>query len=140
MRVLAIDYGDRRTGLAFSDLTNTLVGDAFTVEEYDPQHLAERIAGECEKREVGTVVLGLPKNMDGTEGPRAEKSRALAALIEELTGLAPVLWDERRSSVEAHAILHANGKRERKHKKTVDALAAALLLEGYLASRPATHF
>ena len=138
MRVLAIDYGDRRTGLAFSDLTNTLVGDAFTVEEYDPQHLAERIAGECEKREVGTVVLGLPKNMDGTEGPRAEKSRALAALIEELTGLAPVLWDERRSSVEAHAILHANGKRERKHKKTVDALAAALLLEGYLASRPAT--
>ena len=138
MRVLAIDYGDRRTGLAFSDLTNTLVGDAFTVEEYDPQHLAERIAGECEKREVGTVVLGLPKNMDGTEGPRAEKSRALAELIERQCGLRPILWDERRSSVEAHAILHANGKRERKHKKTVDALAAALLLEGYLASRPAT--
>ena len=140
MRVMAIDYGDRRTGLAFSDLTNTLVGDAFTVEEYDPQHLAERIAGECEKREVGTVVLGLPKNMDGTEGPRAEKSRALAELIERQCGLRPILWDERRSSVEAHAILHANGKRERKHKKTVDALAAALLLEGYLASRPATHF
>ena len=138
MRVMAIDYGDRRTGLAFSDLTNTLVGDAFTVEEYDPQHLAERIAGECEKREVGTVVLGLPKNMDGTEGPRAEKSRALAELIERQCGLRPILWDERRSSVEAHAILHANGKRERKHKKTVDALAAALLLEGYLASRPAT--
>ena len=138
MRVLAIDYGDRRTGLAFSDLTNTLVGDAFTVEEYVPQRLAERIAGECEKREVGTVVLGLPKNMDGTEGPRAEKSRALAELIERQCGLRPILWDERRSSVEAHAILHANGKRERKHKKTVDALAAALLLEGYLASRPAT--
>ena len=140
MRVMAIDYGDRRTGFAFSDLTNTLVGDAFTVEEYDPQRLAERIAGECEMREVGTIVLGLPKNMDGSEGPRAEKSRALAALIEELTGLAPVLWDERRSSVEAHAILHANGKRERKHKKTVDALAAALLLEGYLASRPTAQF
>lgn len=140
MRVMAIDYGDRRTGLAFSDLTNTLVGDAFTVEEYDPQRLAERIAGECEKREVGTVVLGLPKNMDGTEGPRAEKSRALAELIERQCGLRPILWDERRSSVEAHAILHANGKRERKHKKTVDALAAALLLEGYLASRPTAQF
>ena len=86
------------------------------------------------------MVLGLPKNMDGTEGPRADKSRALAELIERQCGLRPILWDERRSSVEAHAILHANGKRERKHKKTVDALAAALLLEGYLASRPATQF
>ena len=140
MRVLAIDYGDRRTGLAFSDLTNTLVGDAFTVEEYDAHRLAGRIAAECSSRGVGTIVLGLPKNMDGSAGFKAkecaetEKSRALAALIEELTGLAPVLWDERRSSVEAHAILHANGRRERSHKKTVDALAASLLLEGYLRS------
>ena len=138
MRVLAIDYGDRRTGLAFSDAGGVLCGEAFTVEEWDAERLCERIARECRERGVGKLVLGLPKNMDGSEGPRAEKSRALAALIEELTGLAPVLWDERRSSVEAHAILHANGKRERKHKKTVDALAAALLLEGYLASRPAT--
>ena len=125
MRVLAIDYGDRRTAL---------VGDAFTVEEYGAHRRAGRIAAECSSRGVGTIVLGLPKNMAGSEGPRAEKSRALAALIEELTGLAPVLWDERRSSMEAHAILHANGRRERSHKKTVDALAASLLLEGYLRS------
>ena len=80
-------------------------------------------------------MLGLPKNMDGSEGPRAEKSRAFAQLLHEATGLDVRLWDERRSSVEAHAILSANGKREKKHKKTVDALAAALMLESYLASR-----
>ena len=62
MRVLAIDYGDRRTGLAFSDLTNTLVGDAFTVEEYDARRLAGRIAAECSSRGVGTIVLGLPSS------------------------------------------------------------------------------
>lgn len=136
MRVLAIDYGDRRTGLAFSDATNTLAGDAFTVEEYDAERLAKRIACECVSRGVGTIVLGLPRNMDGSEGPRAEKSRALAALIEEKTGLTPVLWDERRSTIEAHGILRANGKREKRHKKSVDALAAALMLEGYLNSLP----
>ena len=93
-----------------------------------------RIAEEAAKREVGTLVLGLPRNMDGTEGPRAEKSRAFQALLERDTGLPVVLWDERRSSVEAHAILHAAGKRERLHRKTVDAVAASLILEGYLAS------
>lgn len=134
MRIMAVDYGDRRTGFAFSDATNTLVGDAFTVEEYDPERLAARVADECAARGVGAVVLGLPRNMDGSEGARAEKSRALAALIEEHTGISPVLWDERRSTIEAHGILRANGKREKKHKKTVDALAAALLLEGYLNS------
>ena len=127
MRVLAIDYGDRRTGLAFSDLGGVLCGEAFIVEEWDAQRLAERIAAECRAREVGQLVLGLPKNMDGTEGPRAEKSRAFAEMLRGATGLDVRLWDERRSSVEAHAILSANGKREKKHKKTVDALAAALL-------------
>lgn len=135
MRVLAIDYGDRRTGLAFSDAGGVLCGDAFTVEEWDARRLAERIASECRARDVGELVLGLPRNMDGTEGPRAAKSREFAALLRELTGLEPRLWDERRSSVEAHAILSANGKREKRHKRTVDALAAALILESYLGSR-----
>ena len=132
MRVLAIDYGDRRTGLAFSDAGGLLCGEAFTVEEWDAGRLAARIAQECAARGVGELVLGLPKNMDGTEGPRAEKAREFAALLREATGLEARLWDERRSSIEAHAILSANGKREKKHKKTVDALAAALILEAYL--------
>ena len=134
MRVLAVDYGDRRTGLAFSDLGGVLCGEAFTVEEWDPERLAGRIADECRTRGAGRIVLGLPKNVDGTEGPRAEKSRAFAELLRERTGLEVRLWDERRSSVEAHAILSANGKREKKHKKNVDALAAALILESYLGS------
>ncbi len=135
MRVMAIDYGDRRTGLAFSDLTATLCGEAFTVEEWDEDRLAERVAAEVKDRQVGTLVLGLPKNMDGTEGPRAEKSRAFGEKLRAATGLAPVYWDERRSSVEAHNILRANGKREKKHKGTVDAVAASLMLEGYLRGR-----
>lgn len=135
MRIMAIDLGDRRTGIAVSDALGVLCGDAFTLTEWDTERIARRIGEEVRARGVDTLVLGLPRNMDGSEGPRAEKSREFAALLERETGLAPVLWDERRSSVEAHAILHANGKRMKQHRKTVDAVAASLLLEGYLASR-----
>ena len=132
MRTMAIDYGDRRIGLAVSDLLGMLAGEAWTMEEWDMERAARRIAEEAKARDVGTLVLGLPKNMDGSEGPRAETSRAFAALLERESGLPVVLWDERRSSVEAHAILHAGGKREKQHKKTVDAVAASLILEGWL--------
>ena len=134
MRVMAIDYGDARIGLAVSDLLGMMAGEAWTMNEWNMERASLRIAEEAAKREVGTLVLGLPRNMDGTEGPRAEKSRAFQALLERDTGLPVVLWDERRSSVEAHAILHAAGKRERLHRTTVDAVAASLILEGYLAS------
>ena len=134
MRIMAIDYGDQRTGLAVSDLLGMLCGEAWTVTEWNPERLAEQISREAKSREVGTLVLGLPKNMDSSEGPRAEKCRQFKALLEEVCGLPVVLWDERRSSIEAHAILHAAGKKEKKHRKTVDAVAASLILEGYLGS------
>ena len=134
MRIMAIDYGDQRIGLAVSDLLGMLVGEAWTMNEWNMERASRRIAEEAGKREVGTLVLGLPRNMDGTEGPRAEKSRQFKALLEQETGLPVVLWDERRSSIEAHAILHAAGKKERVHRKTVDAVAASLILEGYLGS------
>ena len=134
MRVMAIDYGDRRIGIAVSDALGVLCGDAFTLTEWNMERAAQRIAEEVTARGVGTLVLGLPKNMDGSEGPRASISREFAALLERETGLTPVLWDERRSSVEAHAILHANGKKMKAHRKTVDAVAASLMLEGYLSS------
>ena len=134
MRIMAIDYGDQRIGLAVSDLLGMLCGEAWTMNEWDMERASKRIAEEAAAREVGTLVLGLPKNMDGSEGVRAEKSREFMALLEPDSGLPVVLWDERRSSIEAHAILHAAGKKEKQHRKTVDAVAASLILEGYLGS------
>ena len=134
MRIMGIDYGDARTGLAVSDEMNILVGEAWTLNEWDPERVADTIASEAEKRNVKRLVLGLPKNMDGSEGPRAEKCRAFAELLRTKTDIELVMWDERRSSIEAHAILHAVGKKEKKHRKTVDAVAASLILEGYLGT------
>ena len=134
MRIMAIDYGDARIGLAVSDVLGMLCGEAWTMEEWDMDRAAERIAQEARSREVERLVLGLPKNMDGSEGPRAEKSRLFKQKLESESALPVVLWDERRSSIEAHAILHASGKREKQHRKTVDAVAASLILEGYLGS------
>ena len=137
MRIMAIDLGDARTGLAVSDPTGTICGEAWTVEEWNMERLSETICTEAVARQVGQLVLGLPKNMDGTEGPRAEKSRAFSELLRKNTDIPVAFWDERRSSVEAHQILHANGKREKKHRKTVDAVAASLILEGYLGRNSA---
>lgn len=131
---MAIDYGDQRIGLAVSDLLGMLCGEAWTMNEWDMERASKRIAEEAAAREVGTLVLGLPKNMDGSEGVRAEKSREFKAMLERDSGLPVVLWDERRSSIEAHAILHAAGKKEKQHRKNVDAVAASLILEGYLGS------
>ena len=133
MRILGIDYGDRRIGLALSDEGATLCGRAWTLQEWDLDRAVERIAAAARENDAALLVLGLPKNMDGSEGPRAEKSRLVADRLRAATGLEVVLWDERRSSIEAHNILRANGKKEKKHRKTVD--AASLILEGYLGAR-----
>ena len=132
MRTMAIDFGDQRIGLAVSDLLGMLAGEAWTMEEWNMERAAKRIAEEAKLRDVGTLVLGLPKNMDGTEGPRAEKSRQFRELLIAESGLPVVLWDERRSSIEAHSILHQNGRKMKDHRKNVDAVAATLMLEGYL--------
>ena len=128
MRILGIDYGDARIGLALSDASATLCGRAWTLTEWNLDRAVDATEG------VERIVLGLPKNMDGTEGPRAEKSRMVAQRLTDATGREVVLWDERRSSIEAHGILHANGRKEKKHRQTVDAVAASLILEGYLGT------
>ena len=130
MRILGIDYGDARIGLALSDASATLCGRAWTLTEWNLERAVAAIADVVRAEGVERIVLGLPKNMDGTEGPRAEKSRAVAHLLTEATGLEVVLWDERRSSIEAHG----NGRKEKKHRRTVDAVAASLILEGYLGT------
>lgn len=135
MRIMAVDYGDVRTGIAVSDLTGMICGEAFTIEERNMERLSARIADEVRLREVSTIILGLPLNMDGTEGPRAEKSRRFGEILERDTGIPVHMRDESRTSIEAHEILRANGKREKKHKKNVDAVAASLILESYLEEK-----
>ncbi|NLT13249.1 MAG: Holliday junction resolvase RuvX [Clostridiales bacterium] len=135
MRIMAVDYGDARTGIAVSDEMGVLAGEAFIITEWSPERAAEKIADAAQSRRVGQIVLGYPKNMDGTLGPRAEKSEALAALLREQHGLDVVLWDERRTTVDAHRILSEAGVSGKKRKDTVDAVAATLILEGYLNSR-----
>ena len=135
MRVMAIDYGDARTGVAVSDAAGMLTGYTTVIQSRQPERAGEEIAKLAQERQADELVMGFPRNMDGTEGPRAELYRAFAALVEEKTGLPVRLWDERRTTIEAHQILHAAGKRERAHKKNVDAVAASLILEGYLAFR-----
>lgn len=135
MRVMAIDYGDARTGIAVSDAAGLLTGHTAVVQGRDPDRVAEEIAKIAAERQAEELVMGFPRNMDGTEGPRAELYRAFAALVEEKSGVAVRLWDERRTTIEAHQILHASGKKMKAHKKNVDAVAASLILEGYLTWR-----
>lgn len=135
MRVMAIDYGDARTGVAVSDASGLLAGYTTVIRTRSQERAAEELARLARERQADELVMGFPRNMDGTEGPRAELYRAFAALVEEKTGMPVRLWDERRTTIEAHQILHAAGKREKAHKKNVDAVAASLILEGYLAFR-----
>ncbi|MBQ7714211.1 MAG: Holliday junction resolvase RuvX [Oscillospiraceae bacterium] len=132
MKVMAIDYGDAHTGVAVSDRTGTLCGYSTVVTAYTPEAVLKRLQAVVAEHEVTELVLGHPINMDGTRGVRAEKAEAFAEQLRAATGLPVTLWDERRTTIDAHNILAANGKRAKERKKTVDAVAAALLLEGYL--------
>ena len=137
LRIMAIDYGDARTGVAISDPTGLLAGYTTVIHSRKPEVVAAELARLAAEYKVEELVLGFPRNMDGTEGPRAELYRAFAGQVEAACGLKPVLWDERRTTVEAHNILHASGKKMKNHKKTVDAVAATLILEGYLTFKRA---
>lgn len=132
MRVMAIDYGDARTGIAISDPTGFLAGYTTVIHGRKGEEVAEKVAQLVRERGVEKLVLGFPKNMDGTDSQRARRYRDFAGLLEQRTGLAPVLWDERLTTVEAHAILYERGKHLKEHKKNVDAVSASLILEGYL--------
>ena len=135
MKVMGIDYGDARTGIAISDLLCSIVGSTTVIHSKNRDKTLAEIARLVQENQVGEIVMGLPKNMDGTEGPRAELCRAFAAAVTEFTGLPVAFWDERRTTVEAHNILSEHNYHGKKRKNTVDAVAAALILEGYLAFR-----
>ena len=132
MRIMAIDYGDAHPGIAISDPTGFLTGFTTVINAYRPEVVADQIAELVSPHGVEELVLGHPINMDGTRGPRSEKAHAMKALLEERISLPVVLWDERRTTIDAHQILFNSGKNAKQRKKVVDAVAASLILEGYL--------
>lgn len=135
MKIMGLDYGDARTGVAISDLLCTLVGSTTVLPSRNEEKLLADVVRLTKENDVGTIVVGLPRNMDGTEGPRAEVCRAFAEKVKEITGVDVEMWDERRTTVEAHQILSDHNYHGKKRKNTVDAVAASLILEGYLAYR-----
>ncbi len=134
-KIMGIDYGDARTGVAISDLLCTIVGSTAVVNSHNTEKAIADIVRMAKENSVGEIVVGLPRNMDGSEGPRAELCREFARQLGEATGLKITMWDERRTTVEAHNILSQHNYHGKKRKNTVDAVAASLILEGYLAFR-----
>ncbi|MBQ7801173.1 MAG: Holliday junction resolvase RuvX [Oscillospiraceae bacterium] len=130
---MGVDYGDARTGIAISDLLCSIVGTTTVIHSRKDEKTIAEIRKLIAENGVGEIVVGLPKNMDGTEGPRAEVCRAFAEQLKAATGLPVAMWDERRTTVEAHNILSEHNYHGKKRKNTVDAVAASLILEGYLA-------
>ena len=135
MKIMAIDYGDAHTGIAISDATGTLAGFSTVINSRRAETVAQEICALIPQHGVTELVLGYPKNMDGTVGPRAEKAAAFGQTLRQLTGLPVTLWDERRTTIDAHNRRVNNGQNAKTRKKTVDAVAAALMLEGYLTRK-----
>ena len=134
-KIMGIDYGDARTGVAISDLMCSIVGSTCVVPSRNTGKAIADIVKLAKDNMVGEIVVGLPRNMDGSEGPRAELCREFGKMLGEATGLPIRMWDERRTTVEAHNILSQHNYHGKKRKNTVDAVAASLILEGYLNSR-----
>lgn len=135
MKILAVDYGDARTGLAMCDRTEFLASPIGIIEEKSMPKVAEKIVYAAREYEAQMIVIGLPLNMDGLEGPRAEKSRKLASILHTILPLPIELWDERSSTVSAANILSDNGTYGKKRKEVLDAVAATVILESYMAFR-----
>lgn len=133
MRVLAIDYGDARTGIAISDAIGMIVGRTEVIHSRRPEKTAAEIKRLVKESGAECLVMGFPRNMDGSEGPRAALYRDFAAQLETVCGMPVILWDERRTTVEAHQILSDCNRHGKQRKNTVDAVAASLILEGYLS-------
>ncbi len=134
-KIMGIDYGDARTGVAISDLLCSFVGTTTVIPSRNTDKAIADIVRLIKDNSVGELVVGLPRNMDGTEGVRAELCREFAQKLKDATGLPVTMWDERRTTVEAHNILSQHNYHGKKRKDTVDAVAASLILEGYLNFR-----
>ncbi len=137
MRILGIDYGDSRIGLAMSDIMGWTASGLETVK-WDGENLdvvIDRIKQLVLNNEVRTIVVGIPKNMNGTLGPRAQKTLAFTdRLKQEISGINVVTWDERLTTVAADRTMHELGIKTKRKKQVVDQIAAVYILQGYLDS------
>ncbi|MBO5577029.1 MAG: Holliday junction resolvase RuvX [Ruminococcus sp.] len=135
MKILAVDYGDTRTGLAVSDRTEFLATPVVTITERNAQRLAQKVADAVKEQGAELIVVGLPINMNGTKGPRAEKCEEFAQILRELVECPVEMWDERSTTVTAHNILNTTNVRGKARKAVVDTVAASIILESYLEYR-----
>ena len=135
MKILAIDYGEARTGLAICDRTEFLASPLGTLEERDFAKLVTKIVYTIREYGAEAVVVGLPVNMDGSHGEKAEKCKRLADTLMKLTGLPVALWDERQTTMQAANYLNETNVRGAKRKEIIDQVAATIILESFLARR-----
>ena len=135
MKILAVDLGDARTGLAVCDPTEVLASPAGVIHETDFEVILKKVAQAAKEHRAQRIVVGYPKNMNGTVGERAEKCALFAQRLGELAEIPVKLWDERSTTVSAHNILNVTDTRGKKRKNVVDAVAATIILESYLAYR-----
>lgn len=135
MIVLSVDYGDKRTGIALCDKLEMLASPVCVLTEWNAEALADKIISIAVEKRAEQIVVGLPKNMDGSKGFRAEACEGLGEIIRGKTNIPVVFWDERLTTVSAHRILNDNNVRGKKRKAVVDAVAAVTILQDYIDSR-----
>lgn len=135
MKIMAVDYGDARTGIAVCDRTEFLASPVGTIEERKFDVLVQKVAYMAKQYEVEEIVVGLPLNMNGSKGPRAEICETFANTLNEMTDIPVNMWDERSTTVQAHNYLNATNTRGKKRKEIVDTVSATIILEAYLEFR-----
>jgi len=134
MVIMSVDLGKARTGIAVSDATNQFAFPKEVITEYNTERLIAKICDKAKEFSAERIVVGYPKNMDGSLGERAQECATIAEQIKVASGKETVLWDERCTTVTAHNYLSMNNVRGKKRKQTVDAVAAVIILEDYLRS------
>ncbi|WP_411677328.1 Holliday junction resolvase RuvX [Caproicibacter sp.] len=135
MKILAVDLGMARTGLAVCDEGEVLASPVRVVAQRNRERLAEAVAHEATALAVKQIVVGLPRNMDGSEGESAQNARKFAELLKAQSGLPVELWDERGTTITAHGYLNDTDTRGKKRKAVIDAVAATVILQDYLSFR-----
>ena len=135
MIILSVDYGDKRTGIAVCDKLEMLASPVCVITEWNKEALAQKIVDVANQKKAEHIVIGLPRNMDGSKGFRADACEELGEVIKNITSIPVSFWDERLTTVSAHRILSDNNIRGKKRKNVVDAVAADIILQDFIDSR-----